>query len=334
MFNVSKLHNKLPAPHETSPTLNTMSKNSLPSLACLQSFEAAARLGSFTKAAAERHLTHSAISRHIQALEHCCAESLFERNGPRVLLSEAGHRLQQRLSEPLLALHAALNMKAMPAGQQKLKVLLLTSLACTWLMPRLPAFARELPHIQLSLETGYEMVSLPPQQATVALRFGHFARAGLRCQRLWFDQMVAVAAPSWVQQYGLDAERWPSTQLLRHSYEPWPLRLPTGETGAANKGSKLAAAEGFEFNDALLLVQAALLACGVAWVRSSMVQGLVDQGQLQVLAQSEQVSDKSAWLVCREDTADLPAVRDFFKWAMAQARANDKTERSSTVPPT
>ncbi|WP_231512352.1 LysR substrate-binding domain-containing protein [Paucibacter sp. KBW04] len=212
----------------------------------------------------------------------------------------------------------------MPAEQQKLKVLLLSSVACTWLMPRLPAFALAMPHITLSLETAYEVVSLPPLQAMVAIRFGHFARAGLRCQRLWFDHMVAVAAPSWVEQHGLDADHWPTTQMLQHSYEPWPQRLPT--QGEANTSRKLAAAEGFEFNDALLLVQAALLGCGVAWVRSSLVQDWVTRGQLQVLAQSEQVSDKAAWLVCREDTADLPAVRDFFRWVMTQAATNDQPE--------
>lgn len=293
-----------------------MSKHTLPSLASLQSFEAAARLGSFTKAAAERHLTHSTISRSIQAVEHWCAEPLFERNGPKVVLSEAGHRLRQRLSDPLQALHAALNLKVVPAKRHKLKVLVLSSIASTWLMPLLPAFAHTCPRIDLSVETGYDMVSLPPLQPIVAIRFGHFARSGLRYQRLWFDRMVAVASPEWVARHTNSAETWPASQMLRHTHEPWPQRLPLG-TGEAS--GKLAPAEGYEFNDALLLVHAAVVGCGVAWVRASLVEGLVEDGRLQVLAQSEQVSDKAVWLVCREDTADLPAVREFFIWALALA---------------
>lgn len=290
-----------------------MSRKSLPSLASLQSFEAAARLGSFTKAAAERHLTHSAISRNIQAVEHWCAEPLFERNGPKVVLSEAGHRLQQRLNDPLQALHAALNLDAMPAERHKLKILILSSIATTWLMPLLPAFSQACPRIDLSVETGYDMVSLPPLQPILAIRFGHFARAGLRCQRLWFDRMVAVAAPEWVAQHGSQATYWPASQMLRHPHEPWPQRLPSSTAGTS---CKLAPAEGYEFNDALLLVHASVVGCGVAWVRASLVQGLVADGRLQILVQSEQVSDKAVWLVCREDTADLPAVREFCRWAV------------------
>lgn len=295
-----------------------MAKTNLPSLAALQSFEAAARLGSFTKAATERHLTHSAISRNVQAVEHWCAQTLFERVGPKVVLSEAGHRLRQRLSAPLQAMHLALDLEALPVEQLRLKVLLLSSIASTWLMPRLPAFARDCPQITLSLETGYDMVSLPPLQPMVAIRFGHFPRLGLHCQRLWFDRMVAVAAPDWAARYGDRPADWPATQLLRHTHEPWPQRLAPLRDGSSGSAGKLALADGFEFNDAMLLVHAAILGCGAAWVRSSLVSGLVAEGRLQALAQSEQLSDKSAWLVSREDTADLPAVREFCKWAMAQ----------------
>jgi DNA-binding transcriptional LysR family regulator len=90
--------------------------------------------------------------------------------------------------------------------------------------------------------------------------------------------------------------------------------------GAGAALAKLPAASSFEFNDALLLAQAALMGCGVAWVRASLVQGFVEEGRLQVLARSEQVSDKAVWLVCREDAADLSAVRAFFSWAESLAQ--------------
>jgi DNA-binding transcriptional LysR family regulator len=73
---------------------------------------------------------------------------------------------------------------------------------------------------------------------------------------------------------------------------------------------------GHQFNDALVLVEAAAQGCGVAWVRASMAKNLIAGGRLSMLVQSEQVSDKSAWLVCREDVAELAQVRDFFTWAM------------------
>jgi LysR family glycine cleavage system transcriptional activator len=290
-----------------------MTSIALPSLAALQSFEAAARLGSFTKAAGERNLTHSAISRNIQAVEHWCGETLFERRGPKVVLSEAGQRLRQRLGEPLRALHSALNLEAVPSDVQKLKILMLSSIASTWLMPRLPAFCKAHPHITLSVETGYDMLSLPPLEPVLAIRFGHFDRAGLTCQRLWFDHMVAVATPDWVMAHGSHPAKWPGQQLLRHSHEPWPQRLPHG---TAPTGVKLAEPQGHEFNDALLLVQAAAQGCGVAWARASLAASLVSTGELTVLAQNAQDANKSVWLVCRTDMLETAQIRDFCQWAL------------------
>jgi LysR family transcriptional regulator, glycine cleavage system transcriptional activator len=159
----------------------------------------------------------------------------------------------------------------------------------------------------------------------VAVRFGHFNRAGLRCQRLWFDRMVAVASPAWVALHGTVPAQWPAKQLLRHSYEPWPQRLTQPLTVGAN--SKLPLAEGFEFNDTLLLVHAVLMGCGIAWVRSSLVERLLAEGHLQVLAQSEQLADKAVWLVCREDTAEMPAVREFWRWALSLVGSTQSSGR-------
>lgn len=291
-----------------------MQSSTLPSLAALQSFEAAARLGSFTKAAAERHLTHSAVSRHIQSVEFWCGEILFKRNGPKVELSPAGQALCLRLGAPLHALRTALNLDAASASRQELKVFMLSSMAHSWLIAQLQDFGVAYPHISLSVETGYDMVSLPPQTPAVAIRFGHFSRTGLRCHRLWFDRMVAVATPDWVAQHGEQSDMWPAHQLLQHSHEPWPMRLPKS---GGQRSAKLPEASGHEFNDALLLVEAAARGCGVAWARASLAQSFVKNGQLRVLAQTEQMSDKSVWMVCREDMADLPQVRDFCQWAMA-----------------
>lgn len=294
-----------------------MQSSTLPSLAALQSFEAAARLGSFTKAAAERHLTHSAVSRNIQSVEQWCGEALFQRNGPKVVLSPAGQLLCQRLGAPLQALQEALNIDTASCIQQPLKVFMLSSMAHTWLIAHLHAFGIAYPHIGLSVETGYDMMSLPPQLPAVAIRFGHFARTGLRCHRLWFDHMVAVAAPSWIAQYGEQSDKWPAHQLLRHIHEPWPSRIPQS---GLNGTVKVPQATGFEFNDALLLVEAAAQGCGVAWVRASLAWKFVTDGHLCMLAQAEEVSDKSVWLVYREDMAELPQVKDFSQWAVGIAR--------------
>ena len=69
--------------------MNQLGK-SLPPLASLLPFEAAARLESFTKAAEELHLTQAAVSRQIRALEDDLSMQLFERRNRAVHLTEVG----------------------------------------------------------------------------------------------------------------------------------------------------------------------------------------------------------------------------------------------------
>lgn len=61
-----------------------------PPLNALRAFEAAARLGSFARAAAELSVTSGAISQQVANLEASLGMSLFERNGPKLTLREAG----------------------------------------------------------------------------------------------------------------------------------------------------------------------------------------------------------------------------------------------------
>ncbi|MEO1188898.1 MAG: LysR family transcriptional regulator, partial [Pseudomonadota bacterium] len=62
----------------------------IPSMAALLAFEAAARCGSFADAAKQLGRTPSAVSHAIRDLEDRVGETLFERRGRSVTLTEAG----------------------------------------------------------------------------------------------------------------------------------------------------------------------------------------------------------------------------------------------------
>jgi LysR family transcriptional regulator, glycine cleavage system transcriptional activator len=285
----------------------------LPPLHALQAFEAAARLGSFSAAARERHLTQSAISRAVAGVAHWAGEPLFLRHGPRLRLSPAGELLRERLSAPLLALHEALGERPRAARTpQRLTLVVhsVPSLLTSWFMPRLHRLRTAHPELVLSLHVGYELDSLPPLQPAVALRFGSFDRTGLRCTPLWREKLLAVATPDWVQQHGAQPEAWPDQERLRWLSQPWPQRLA---------GQRLPLADGLASNDALLLLQAALLHQGVAWTRRSLAEPWLHSGQLLALAgQDESLSDKTLWMVHREEFTEQPAVHRFTAWLLTE----------------
>ena len=67
----------------------------------LQAFCCAAEFGSMTRAAEHLLISQPTVSLHIRELEHELQAVLFERNGPRIVLSAAGERFHE-LAAPLL----------------------------------------------------------------------------------------------------------------------------------------------------------------------------------------------------------------------------------------
>src|SRR5262245_66607709 len=70
----------------------------------LETLSKAAELSSFTGAAKALRLTQAAVSQRVQALEKRLGKSLFQRQGGRVLLTEAGQRLYD-YAQRILDLH-------------------------------------------------------------------------------------------------------------------------------------------------------------------------------------------------------------------------------------
>lgn len=80
----------------------------------LQIFVAAGERGSFSAAAEEFNLTQPGVSQHIRVLEDTYKVKLFNRNGPRIELTEAGRRLLEA-ARPLIQ-QASLLEESFSAG--------------------------------------------------------------------------------------------------------------------------------------------------------------------------------------------------------------------------
>jgi LysR family transcriptional regulator, glycine cleavage system transcriptional activator len=263
-------------------------------------------------------MTHSGVSRHVQTVEHWCGEALFIRNGPQLILTEAGHALLARLAEPLEQLHQALQAPKRVASATPLHLRTLPSIASTWLLPQLPSFTRDYPQVALSLHVAYDMTELPPHLPCIALRYGVFNHEGLETIALGDEQMVPAASATWFRKHGRDPSRWPANQMLRHLQTPWPTRLVKGE-----QRQRLPIAEGIEMNDALLLLHAAAVGLGIVWARSRMLQPFVDRDELVALNSWAQASDRKYWLAYRAELAEHRAIRAFSQWAKISLARNE-----------
>ncbi|GJM62256.1 MULTISPECIES: LysR family transcriptional regulator [Persicobacter] len=122
----------------------------------LRVFERVARLESFTAAAQALFISQPAVSKHIKALEDHWATTLFERQGNKVKLTEAGSLLLQHVLE-LLDKHQQLEfeMQALKGDfSGRLRIGASTTLAQYVLPAYLSQFKARHQGVQISLESG------------------------------------------------------------------------------------------------------------------------------------------------------------------------------------
>ncbi|WFF40467.1 LysR family transcriptional regulator [Salinicola endophyticus] len=254
---------------------------SLPPLAALLPFEAAARLESFTRAAAELHLTQAAISRQIRALERDLGVALFERRNRGVFLTPEGRELARTLAESLgqIARHA----ETIRGGERGQRVILFCQLceAFYWLMPRLADFHRRHPEIDLKLITSTRPLSEQRDPFDVALQTHGRPSGGHALAFTASDTILPVCSPDHpaAQQAPLAPAELATFELLHHHVAPaewmgwhdWFEAM--GETPATDLGGR-------RFDSYPLLLQAALSGHGIAlgWARTT--QRLIAAGDL------------------------------------------------------
>jgi len=99
-----------------------ISRQDLPRLALLQSFEAVARHLSITLAAQELHLTQSAVSRQIQHVEASLGVPLFERLHRALALTEAGRVMQRAVVDCLERLRDATELVRVAAPSRQVSL--------------------------------------------------------------------------------------------------------------------------------------------------------------------------------------------------------------------
>lgn len=119
----------------------------IPPLAALNAFAAFARTGGIRRAAAELRVDHAAVSRHMRDLEQMLGITLRDRATGKLTL--AGHTYYSQIA-PLLE---GLARATADIRQQTphLTITCVHGFAYHWLVPRLAAFRRNHPHIDLLL---------------------------------------------------------------------------------------------------------------------------------------------------------------------------------------
>ncbi len=148
-----------------------MTRSYIP-LNALRAFEAAARHLSFTNAAIELNVSHSAISQQVKALEQQLHCQLFVRVSRGLVLTTEGENLLPVLNDSFDRIAGMLDRFAKNLTREKLKIGVVGTFATGFLLPRLEAFQREYPHIDLHLSTHNNRVDPAAEGLDYTLRYG------------------------------------------------------------------------------------------------------------------------------------------------------------------
>jgi LysR family glycine cleavage system transcriptional activator len=173
-------------------------KASMPPFAALRAFHAAATHDRYRDAAESLGVSESAISHQVRKLENVLRTALFDRSGGGRELTETGRRYLEQIDPAIRQIQAA-TAAILPAGGRKgVRLTLPPSLAATWLIPRLGAFERKQPDIDLQLITTTRVVDLKRDQVDLAVRHGKGAWPGIEATFLLEETAMPVCAPGYL----------------------------------------------------------------------------------------------------------------------------------------
>lgn len=282
----------------------------LPPLNALRAFEAAARHASLTRAAGELGVTHGAVSRQVKALEDHLGVTLFLRRHRGIVLTEPGRAL-------LPSLTAAFGLIAGAVGTLAPSRLLLScpaTLMMRWLIPRMAAFKRLHPEVDIRLSAAHGPVDFVRDGVDLAIRNSLTPMPdGAVAVPFLKESFGPVCHPRLVEEAGL---RNPG-DLARCRFLHTETRLSAWEDWLSAAGiDGVEVREDERFEHFYFMLQAAASGLGVAIGPSALVEDDIAAGRL--VAPFGFVDNGRACLIMAPpQTAARPDARAFIDWLVA-----------------
>lgn len=169
-------------------------------LQALRAFEAVARHLSFRLAGEELFLTQSAISRQIQGLEAALGAQLFQRDTRQVALTGAGATLLRAAQPGLERLDLAVRQIRSAGARPRVSVTTFASFATLWLIPRLEAFQRQQPALDIRIAAHDTLHDMDDPDIDMALRYCHPDAAPPGALRLFDEVLTPVVSPWYLER--------------------------------------------------------------------------------------------------------------------------------------
>ncbi len=309
--------------------MNARSRRPL-SLNNLRAFEAVARRLSFSAAADELFVTQSAISRQIKSLEDELGAPLFIRGTRHVETTQSGQVLARAVDAGLNRIDAGVRQIRLARGRRRVSLTTFASFGSLWLLPRIEAFQRLHPGIDIRVSATDALADLDDPELDLALRYCRPAEAPAGATRLFGEVLTPVVSRSYAER--IDRGEAPPlaspADLAEHTLAEEDDNKPSSDFLSWRHWLREHGQPGLQPKRWLYLnftyqqVQAALAGQGVALARVALVGDALQRGELvEPFGAAGRVDSPVVyWLVAAPASRDRPEVAEFGAWVLEQAR--------------
>ena len=289
-----------------------MERAQLP-LNALRAFEASARHLNFTRAALELCVSQGALSHHVARLEQQLGVRLFRRLPRGLALTAEGQALAPMLTETFERVSATLDRYAGGRLREVLTVGVVGTFAVSWLLPRLDAFHRALPDVDLRILTNNNRVDLAGEGLDLAIRYGDGAWHGTHAEPIMDAPLTPLCAPAMATRLFEPGDLAREVLLRSYRADEWTRWFETA-------GADCPRLDGPVFDSSALMVAAAEDGVGVALAPADLFGRALASERL-VRPFGIEIQLGRYWLTRLHSRAETEAGRAFRDWLMGEARA-------------
>ncbi len=230
----------------------------------LETLVLVAERGSLSAAARHLGVSPSAVSKAMSRLEARLGVQLLQRSTRRVLLTPEGAQLCQgarRLLADLAELEAEVAARSEPRGTVRISAS--TSAGAILLLPLVPRLLEALPGLSLDLHFSDQVVDLAETGIDIAIRWGALPASDVIARPLGRTRQVVVAAPAYLERYGVPAHPQDLQHHLRLGWN-YPRAIPHWPFLVDGRRVAVDAGQAIRVNDGDVMRQLALQGAGLA----------------------------------------------------------------------
>ncbi|WP_313613312.1 LysR family transcriptional regulator [Rhizobium sp.] len=277
----------------------------------LRAFEASARHLSFTRAAIELCVTQAAVSQQVKGLEKRLGVSLFQRLPRGLKITAEGEALLPTVTSSFDQM--ATTLDRIEAGQVRELLFLgvVGTFAVGWLLPRLKAFQKQHPFIDVRVSTNNNRVDMAAEGLDFAIRFGQGSWHGTDAFRLFEAPLSPLCTPKLAETLKSPADLAEATLLRSYRSDEWATWF-----AAAGVAPVAQVNAGIVFDTSLGMMEAALQGLGVALAPPSMFSRHLSSGAI-VQPFPITISLGSYWLTRLQSKPQTAAMQAFSDWIFA-----------------